>query len=673
MSHWTHTSCRKANEAPKRLGDDSGEVRDGRIHHQSLSGPETEKRSSKFVRMLGEVNDGKGIDFMKDNRTTSSKKLRNEVFEGQSSFPMFKLYQDRDTVLSLKSGVSLGRTADYLSLMPGQAPPELEIQKRKPQFQAEDINLAPEQQVKSNSLLERSSEAVSTPIQDDFARSTAVIVPCEFEGRRAPIQSFFSGLDHINEPGCSSLVHEKKMNKNNALRVCDPSTSNIQLRDFFGKSFQTVPNHSDFELFSRQISPRDNSKLEKLYHGTYALPNLPTVHDVETTRMRSSIDSIEEFSRGPPKFTQTTHRFFITKKTDVNLPDGAQIFRGSATSTEFKGKMVTGLIALSPDFGFHVKQGVQIQPLGSSTESTENVKTSAVIEENDSSAETDAMDIHAFCENHLSGVASLHSDKDINEGQKLPASQAGLTPVRQETNCQQMNTELPDIKQELPLLTGMARSPDDMETSTSRTQSLDVECFLPCPEHSTNSKSSDCHDAPSRLDPYTRWVKRLKPSASDSFGYGTKSLKVEEAPSHQKINKLFSKTPRHRKSISEPKKSKSCGTEQAVTDQTAESPRNAESISTDLARKSQEITLSHAWVRRWCHNPSASPKKKPNAAVVSEPECSEATLDLQKKQFPSIAAMALMGKAMNGFRSCEFRKQGSSVVWNTRGFRDELS
>ncbi|KAJ6896672.1 hypothetical protein NC651_022762 [Populus alba x Populus x berolinensis] len=700
MSHWTHTSCRKANEAPKRLGDDSGEVSDGRKQHQSLSGPELERCSSEFVGGFGDLNKGKGIDFMKDNRTMSSKKLRNEVFEGQSSFPVFKPSQDRDSVLSQKNGVSLGRTADYLSLMPGQAPPEVEIQKRKPQFQTEDINLAPEKRVKSNSLLERSSRVVSTPIQDDFVRSTAVTVPCEFEGRRAPIQSFFYGLDHINEPGCASLVHKKKMNKNDGLLFCDPSTSNNQLRDFFGKSFQTVPNHSDFELFSSQISPRDNIKLEKLYQGSYALPSLPSVHDVETMRMRATIDSREEFSRGPPKFTQTTHRFFITKKTDVNLPDGAQMFRESATSNEFKGKMVTGLLALSPDFGFHVKQGEQMQPLGSSTknegkentgnvkasavveendssadgiENTENFKTSAVDEENDSSAETDAMDIHALCENHISGVASLQSHKDISEGQKSPASQAGVPPVRQETKGRQINTELPDIKQELPVLPGVARSPDDMETSTSRTQSLDVECFLPHPEHSTNSKSSDCHNAPSRLDPYSRWVKRLKPSASDSFGYDTQSSKVEEASSRRKFNKLISKMPRHRKSISEPKKSKSCGKEQAVTDQTAESPRNSKSYSTDSARKSQEITLSHAWVQRWCHKPSASPKKKPKAMVVSEPECSVATLDFQNKQFASIAAMALMGKAMNGFRPCEFRKRGSSVIWNTRGFRDELS
>jgi len=435
MSHWTQTSCRKENEAPKRLGDDSGEVSHGRKHHQSLSGPEMETCSSKFVGGLGELIEGKGIDFMKDNRTMSSKNLRNEVFEGQSSFPVFKPSQDRDSVLSLKNGVSLGRTADYLSLMPGQAPPEVEIQKRKPQFQTEDINLAPEKQVKSNSLLERSRRVVSTPIQDDFVRSTAVTVPCEFEGRRAPIQSFFYGLDHINEPGCASLVHKKKMNENDGLLFCDPSTSNNQLRDFFCKSFQRVPNHSDFELFSSQISPRDNIKLEKLYHGSYALPSLPSVHDVGTMRKRATIDSIEEFSRGPPKFTQTTHRFFITKKTDVNLPDGAQMFRESATSTEFKGKMVTELLALSPDFGFHVKQGEQMQPLGSSTESegkentgnvkasavvkendssadgienTENVKTSAVDEENDSSAETDAMDIHAFCENPISGMYGLY-------------------------------------------------------------------------------------------------------------------------------------------------------------------------------------------------------------------------------------------------------------------------
>lgn len=468
------------------------------------------------------------------------------------------------------------------------------------------------------------------------------------------------------------------MNKNAGLLFRDPSTSNNQLRE----SFHMMPNRSDFEFLPRQISTRGDSQLEKLYNGSYALPTLPSVHDGETMRIRTTIDSIEEFSRGPPTYTQTTHRFFIKKKTDVNLPDGAQMFRESAISTEIKGKMVTGLLAISPDFGFHVKQGVKLLPLDSSTgsegkESTGNFKTSAVVKENDSlaegkentknastsavneesdsSAETDTMGMDAFCENHLSGVASLQSDKDINEGQKLPASQAGMPSVRQETKGRQMNTELPDINQELTVLPGLARSPDNMETSTSRTQSLDAECFLPNAEHSTNSKSSDCPDTPVRLDPCSRWFKRLKASVS----------KVEEASSHQKFSKLFNKMLRHSKTSSEPKTSESDG-KLSMSDQTAELLRNAESYSTDPARKIQEITLSHVWVQRWFHNPSASPKKNPGAVAVSKPESSEAALDFQKKQFPSTAAMALMGKAMNGFCPCEYRKSGSSVVWNTK-------
>ncbi|KAF9684378.1 hypothetical protein SADUNF_Sadunf04G0112100 [Salix dunnii] len=681
MSHWTHTSCRKANEAPNQLGDDPPEVSNGNKYHSLLSGPEMETGSSNFFMGLGEVNKGKRISVMNDNLTMSSKRLRNEMFDGQSSFAMFKPSQDRESVLYLKNvessgnregvlksrigtgyeyDVSLGRNEDH----PAQAHPEVEIEKRESQFQAEDLNLVPEQRVKSNSLLERSSRVVS-----------AHVVP--FEVERAPIEPFFSRSDHIKEPGSTSLAHEKKMNKNAGLLFRDPSTSN---NEFFGKSFQMMPNRSDFELLPRQISTRDDSQLEKLYHGSYALPILPSSHDGVTLRIRTTIDSQEEFSSGPPIHTQTTHRFFFKKKTDVNLPDSAQMFRESAISTEFKGKMVTKLLEISPDFGFHVKQGVKLLPLDSSTgsegkestgnvknsavikendslpegkENTENANTSAVNEESDSSAETDTMDMDAFCENHLSGVASLQSDKGINEGLKFPASQAGMPSVRHETKGRQTNTKLPNINEDLPVLPGVARSPDDMERSSSRTQSLDAECFLPHTEHSTNSKFSDCPDASVRLDPCSRWFMRLKGSTS----------KVEEASSHQNFSKFFNKIQRHGKTSSEPKTSKSDGKE---SDQIAELPRKVESYSIYSEKKRQEITLSHVWVQRWFHNPSATLKMKPEAAVVSEPESSEAALDFQKKQFPSIAAMALMGKTMNGFCPCEFRRSGSAVVWNTK-------
>ncbi|KAJ6368685.1 hypothetical protein OIU78_001126 [Salix suchowensis] len=605
MSHWTHTSCRKANEAPSQLGNDPPEVSNGSKYHSF--GPEMETGSSKFFMGLGEVNKGKRISVMNDNLTMSSKRLRNEMFEGQSSFATFKPSQDRESVLYLKNvessgnregvlksrigttnyeyDVSHGRNEDHLPSIPAQAHPEVETQKRKSQFQAEYLNLVPEQRVKSNSLLERSSRVVSAHVQDDFVRSTPDVVP--FEVGRAPIQPFLSRSDHIKEPGSTSMAHEKKMNKN--------------------------------------------------------------------------------AGRSVPEITTPKKNFL-------------EMFRDSAISTEFKGKMVTKLLEISPDFGFHVKKGVKLLPLDSSTgsegkestgnfktsaaikendslaegkENTENANTSAVNEESDSSAETDTMDMDAFCENHLSGVASLQSDKGINEGLKLPASQAGMPSVKQETKGRQMNTKLPNINEELPLFPGVARSPDDMETSSSRTQSLDADFFLPHAKHSTNSKFSDCPDASVRLDPCSRWFMRLKGGTS----------KVEEASSQQNFSKFFNKMQRHSKTSSEPKTSKSDGKD---SDQIAELPGKAEFYSIYSEKKRQEITLSHVWVQRWFHNPSASLKKKTGAAVVSEPESSEAALDFQKKQFPSIAAMALMGKAMNGFCPCEFRRSGSSVVWNIK-------
>lgn len=209
---------------------------------------------------------------------------------------------------------------------------------------------------------------------------------------------------------------------------------------------------------------------------------------------------------------------------------------------------------------------------------------------------------------------------------------------------------------------------DVREPSISRTQSLDVEHLLSTAEHPTNSKSSACPDDLLGSDPCRRWVKRLKPSTSYSFAYGTKSSRMGEASSHEKVSKIFSKILKCSKTSPEPKMSKSYGKEQMVIDQTAELLRNAEFSSSDSVRKSQDISLSHAWIQRWCHNPSASLKKKPEAIVVCEPKVSKATLDFQKKQFPSIAAMALMGKAMTSFRPCEFRKRGSFVVWNTNGY-----
>ena len=177
-----------------------------------------------------------------------------------------------------------------------------------------------------------------------------------------------------------------------------------------------MQNHSGMWLSPSLSSCPEATKSEKLYNGCNSLPRLPcSVHDVETMRIYTTIDSAEGSSRGPSMLSQSTRQFLITKKTDVNLFEGGQMFKESTVSTKFKGKTFTELLGLSPDFQFHAQQGVKLQPLESSIDSDgkENIRdvNASVGLKNESSAETDTMDMDAFQENHLSGMDTLKSQK----------------------------------------------------------------------------------------------------------------------------------------------------------------------------------------------------------------------------------------------------------------------
>ncbi|KAF2301863.1 hypothetical protein GH714_030008 [Hevea brasiliensis] len=640
MSHWTHTSYRSVNDIHNQLSHryESGEDSCRAKHHPLPGGPEMDADSSKFVKEFRKMHNN---SFMNE-----SSKLKHETFKGQH-FPMFKSSQNRGGILSLKNvdssshhGVirsqigptsgcdfSLGVTDTCLPSMLESTPSKIDTQSTGSHSESGGTTSNPEQQVKSNKLLENNGIAFSAPLKDEFMGSTSRVMPSEFNSGRTPTEFFFHRQD-IDQPSGTFFVDEKEMNSNPAPLMHNPSTNNNCLRDFDGEQFQKMLNNSDGKLFPNQIRPPEAT----LFHGSYEPPRIPSsVHDVKTMKICTTIDSVKEFFTGPSKFAQTTHHFLFTKKTDVNLSDGVQTFRESMISTKIEGKPTIDL-------------------------------------KNESSAETHTMDMDTLPGNHLFGVASSLSNKDIEVAQKSPISHTAIASDKEGSKGRLPNVELPDINQELPVVSGVANSADDAETSTSRTQSLDVEHFLSYAEHPTNLKSSACADSPLGLDPYSRWVKRLKPSASESFAHGTKRSKMGEASSHEKVNKFFSKILNCSKTSSDPKMGKSSGKKQMVIDQTAESMRNAESSSSDSVRKSQDITLSHAWIQRWCHKPASSSKKKPEAVVICQPQSSNATVNnFQKKQFPSIAAMALMGKAMTSFRPCEFRKRGSFVVWNTRG------
>ncbi|KAM7250345.1 hypothetical protein ACFE04_022228 [Oxalis oulophora] len=326
-----------------------------------------------------------------------------------------------------------------------------------------------------------------------------------------------------------------------------------------------------------------------------SLQRLPlSLEDVETMRMSTTVDSVEQnMFGGPSKLHKATHHFLFTKRTGFSLSEGGRAFRESSVSTKFKGKMLSEFHNFSPNFNVGSHHG------------KETVNSSKICSKTEASAETDTIEMDYIRNNHISDADLSPFCKNI---QNSGTSQALVDSTPEGNEDDLRCTNIPDINEEPPAL------PDDGETSSSKTQSFDMDHLL---SHPTNFKSTDDITGP---EPSYRWAKRLK-----------KSSKMAENSSHEKLNKFSS--PRG----SEPVAGVHIGN-QRVSKDDASSPLYS-------VRNDKEILPSHPWIRRWCR--SAAPQKKPEGLVVlSEPETSSFFNDFQNKPFPSIAAMALMGKAM---------------------------
>ncbi|KAK8529935.1 hypothetical protein V6N13_102832 [Hibiscus sabdariffa] len=320
----------------------------------------------------------------------------------------------------------------------------------------------------------------------------------------------------------------------------------------------------------------ESAKSLNNYVNTYRIGlNLSTM-----VRSKSAYPELHE------EDSQTTRQFFITKNTGVNLTGGRQVFKDATVHREPKRNMFREFLSLSPGFGFHGQQG---------QDNFADIRPSTVCLKNESSAETDAMELDVLQKIQLSSMCPSEQNNKRVHGSSLSKTA--------------VNTELPDMNDELPAFSE-SNSTNDVEH---------LVCHAMQPSVSAVAARRDVLG----LEPSHRCVKRLKSSISESH------VRPELA-----------------------------------LDQTTMLLKNGDS-SSDSTRKNRELSLSKSWIHRWCRQRSASPDTKPEALVLCEQETSKETFDeLQKKQFPSIAAMALMGKAMNGFHPCEFRRKGSLILWS---------
>lgn len=479
-------------------------------------------------------------------------------------------------------------------------------------------------------------------------------------------RSFLAAKEEVPRLGMLEHEHGRSvtpyLRQNDSFLLDAPSTSRKLLPKFGGEEFQKIPGCSFIRLLKNEPSPSQVPESKELHPRSFDQQKLPhPLFDVETTRTSNAMDSVVGMAGYCPRFSQTTQSMSITKGTDADLLEGNNVIGNSRMWNEINGKVsLSNRDSLSKSFG-HYKGGMelQIQNCFTGCERKENIacsKPSGFVLKNESSAETNTMDMDMFQEkNQLCGTSSSIVKKVNKMDQNSPLRLA-LDCSRNEAGRKQFKL---DINLELPAPT------DNMEASSSRTESLELGSILARAELPSSSRTDLCPEGLFGQDPGNRWVKRLKVSA-DSLVFGTKSSSLVGETSHEKSHKFLSKIPKATITSSDLASSKCHGKELMAHDNTPSLAMNSSPSSTSIIKNDTELLTSHSWIQRLLHDRATTASRRPQPVVICEPQNSKLELDdFQKKQLPSLGAMALMGKAMNGFQPCEFHRKGSLVVWNT--------
>ncbi|XP_023006865.1 F-box protein At2g16365-like [Cucurbita maxima] len=695
LAHWSRPGCKSANGACNNLltSGESDEESSQTKKRPLLEGPMATTITANHDIGSGEV---AGVRADNTNKMTErSKKCRKERLDSEP-FSMINDSQHRGGKLALKieqatasRGGALkfhtgsksehktssldGKGSQWLSLLavvPERGKPKKEQIKSKDTHQHED----------PSKFLNNNAPTVSPFVGDETVASASNFVPyemsnlfpfstCEQSINNEPNSCLASKkqVENTNFHTYSTLfVQETKINQlldttqaTNALSrqhmrtflLHNPSSSNLDQPNPYPIQCDTRKNSSNALPFQSQDNHSDTALPEYLYHGGYSMQRLPfSVHDVETMRICTTVDSVGQALRGPPKFCQTTHRLMITKKTDVDLYEG-QAFRGKVASTNLKEETARALLGSSTNLGRDDQK--ENEDLGNTR--------SATSLSNESSSETDIMDMDAYQDNHSRDVDTSEADKELRSSKSPLLSVSATGSVRKQIGGPLPKKRLLNINERPPNRSTSTSLMENGESSTSKTQTLDAEHLLSNAEQQRFLNSIVPPDDSSKREIDSGWVKRLRPCASESV-HDSKSTKKVEESSCDKANQLFNKMKRSSTS-SDRSRGPLHGQEQLAVGQTATIVK-ASDLCSNLRLKNREMILSSPWIRRLCHNRSTSSERNLETAVVHKSQCSRPILN---KPMPSIAAMALMGKTVTGLQPCEFIRRGSSLVWNTEG------
>lgn len=698
LAHWSRSGCKSANGAYNNLSTsgESGEEISQTKKRPLLDGPVPVTATGELDIGSGEVAGVSADNPNNESLTGRSKKRRKERLDSES-LPMLNVSQHRGGKLAMNIEQATASHGGDLKLNicsgSGHKTSSLDGKSQSPSL----LVVVPEggkpkkEKMKSSKLLNNNALNVSPLIGDETMGSVSSFIPygvsnrfpittCEQSINNEP-SSYLSSKKQVGNSSFHTystlFVQETKINQlldstqaTNALSrqhvrtflLHNPS-NNLDQPNPYPTQCDTRKNSSDTLPFQSQSNHAGTTLPEYLYHGGYSMQRLPfSVHDVETMRICTTVDSVGQALKGPPKFCQTTHRFMITKKTDVDLYEG-QEFRGVVASTNHKEKTTCELLSSSTNSGRHdQKDNELIQPSGSLYGENENFGNmrSATSLSNESSSETDIMDMDAYQGNHFRGGGASQENKGLRSSKSPLLSVSADSSVRKQNDDWLPKKSLLDMNERPPNHSTSPSLMDNGESSTSKTQTLDVEHLLPNAEQPRFSNSNVPPQDSFRRDIENEWVKRLRPSASESV-HDTKGTRKEEDSSCDKANLLFSKM-KCSSASSDRSRVPFHGQEQlAIAPTTIVKDKD---LCSNIRSNNREMILSNPWIHRLCHNRSTPCERKLETAVVHKSQGSKPTLH---QAFPSIAAMALMGKTVTGPQPCEFIRRGSSLVWNNKG------
>lgn len=466
--------------------------------------------------------------------------------------------------------------------------------------------------------------------------------------------------NHLKVKDSKSSCFRQKVG---ALQTDDPSGNKLNSLCCVDEQGRNVSSSSGAGFSPSCNNPERAKELEEdINPGSYLFQKMPvcSVHDEETLKICSIGDSTENVPDFPRRISHATHHLCLTNSFGetqiVSFSKGDQIIREAKSSTEGNAKALYELFSLSsPGRG---KQGPKLQYIWHTSSSegkkdTCDKKKDHPCLQKELSADTDMLDIDDRVKRNSShGIASFPSIKDLYVHKNSITACATFGSSR-EVGSRKTETVIPNICEDTPAI--MTARGFTGKRITSGTDSLEVE------NHSSHVQPPMDGNPGGELcvpeaQPNRRLVKRLKLNTCDSLAQGTITFRTEPASSGRKVDNFFTKIMRYNIT------SKDLVKDQNESYRSVVLFKNLDFASMDSVKQHEELTLSHPWIQRWRHSQPETPPMKPAARVICEPQIPKPAL---KKQLPSFEAMALMGKASNRFRPCEFRKRGSVTVWNT--------